>query len=318
MPSSPLVDVIGRAHERVFAAMGTHAHVVVVGPPELVDVAVRRVADLESRWSRFLPGSELTRLNAHAGRGDLAVTAETFALVARAVEGWRLSGGSYDPTVLPALVAAGYDRSFADPACGVHRGDAAAAGVPAPGAAAIALDARLRTVGLPAGVQLDPGGIGKGMAADMVVAELLAAGAQGACVNLGGDIRVGGRAPTAHGWVLGLDDPLTTGGVVPVRLHDEAMVTSTRRIRRWVRGGRSFHHLIDPRTGLPARSALHTATVVAPQAWWAEVLAKVALVAPEPQAVRTLDRARVAALLADEEGRALELGSWTARIVGPM
>ena len=317
MPSSSLVDVIGRAHERVFAAMGTHAHVVVVGPPALVDVAVQRVSDLEARWSRFLPTSELSRLNAEADGTATAVTAETFALVARAVEGWRLTGGHYDPTVLPALVAAGYDRSFADPACRVHRTDeAAAAPVAAPGAGGIVLDSRLRTVALPTGVQLDPGGIGKGMAADMVVAELLAAGARGACVNLGGDVRVGGEAPTRHGWVLGIDDPLTRGAVVSLRLRDEAVVTSTRRIRRWVRAGRAYHHLIDPRTGLPARSVLHTATVVAPQAWWAEVLAKVALVAPEDTAVQVLHRARVGALLADDEGRALEVGGWAARLTG--
>lgn len=316
MSAPTLVDVIGRAHERIFSAMGTHAHVVVVGAPALADQAARRIADLEQRWSRFLPTSELSRLNASAGGGAVAVSAETFALVARAVEGWRLTGGLFDPTVLPALMAAGYDRSFSDPACGVHRADTPAADAPpVPGADGVVLEARLRTIDLPANVQLDPGGIGKGMAADMVVAEVLAAGARGVCVNLGGDVRVAGHAPTDLGWQLGVQDPVRPGSVVPVRLRDEAVVTSTRQLRRWQRAGKPFHHLIDPQTGRPATTALHTATIVAGQAWWAEVLAKVALVAPVPHALRLLHRAGVAALLADDEGRALELGDWSGRVL---
>jgi thiamine biosynthesis lipoprotein len=134
-------------------------------------------------------------------------------------------------------------------------------------------------------------------------------------VNLGGDIRVAGHAPTSLGWQLGVQDPVQPDAVVPLQLRDEAVVTSTRRLRRWQRAGRAFHHLIDPHTGLPATTALHTATIVAGQAWWAEVLAKVALVAPVPHALRLLDRAGVAALLADDEGRALELGDWSRRVL---
>jgi len=96
--------------------MGTWAHVVIAGGGDrgqALDRARRRIDDLERRWSRFLPDSEVSRLNAGAGRPVL-VSPETARLVARAVDAWRLTAGRFDPTVLPALVAAGYDRP-ADP-----------------------------------------------------------------------------------------------------------------------------------------------------------------------------------------------------------
>ncbi len=94
--------------------MGTTAHVVVTAarePDRLAEAARARVAELEARWSRFIPTSDVSRLNALASL-PVVVAPETFALVQLAVEGWRMTGGRFDPTVLPALVAAGYDRSF--------------------------------------------------------------------------------------------------------------------------------------------------------------------------------------------------------------
>ncbi len=315
MTAARPIDLLGQAHERIVRAMGTYAHVLVVGAPELVDVAVARLGELERRWSRFLPDSEMSRVNAAEG-APVAVSPETFLLVSRAVEAWRLTDGLFDPTVLDALERAGYDRSFTDADCSVHRaGVPPRPPMPVPGPAGVVLVPELRTVQLPTGVRLDPGGVGKGLAADLVVTELRRAGAAGACVNLGGDLRVAGRAPTAHGWVLGVDDPVATGHVVPVRLGDEAVVTSTRKLRRWTRAGAELHHLIDPGTGSPSRSPIHTVSVVAPQAWWAEVLAKSALVAGPDRGTDLLARAGVAALVALDDGSVLEVGGWADRVV---
>ena len=151
--------------------MGSDAHVVVVGGP----------ADLEGRWSRFLPDSEISELTRRTGEW-VRLSPDTVLLVERALEAWRLTVGRFDPTVLGAVIRAGYDRSFEalDPS--------RAGGSPLTvGAAGIEVDGdRVR---LPSGVGFDPGGIGKGLAADLVVAETRAAGAAGACVNLGGDLR---------------------------------------------------------------------------------------------------------------------------------
>jgi thiamine biosynthesis lipoprotein len=158
-------------------------------------VARDRVEELERRWSRFRPDSEISRLNALAG-SPMAVSPETLGLIGRALEGARVTGGRYDPTVLGDLLRAGYDRSFEEV------GAAGAAGGGSPlgrGWARVVVDAAGSSVTLPAGVGLDPGGIGKGYAADLVVEELRAAGAAGVCVNLGGDLRAEGRAPGGCG-----------------------------------------------------------------------------------------------------------------------
>ena len=253
--------------------MGSRAHVIVAGGPEgLAEVAAARIEQLESLWSRFRPGSDTTRLNLHAG-ARVNVAPETVELVERAVEGWRLTAGAFDPTLLGPVIRAGYDRTFdlvpararpgrsdAQPACaGVETG---------PG-----------WVRLPAGSGFDPGGIGKGLAADIVAAELLDAGARGVCVNLGGDLRVAGEGPAGDTWTVAVEHPGSPEPIARLGLADGAVATSTTLRRRWRVGGEPRHHLIDPRTGAPSATGVDLAAVVAGQAWLAEVLAKAVLMA---------------------------------------
>src|SRR4051794_12289343 len=174
--------------------MGTRARILVRGGPD--DLAARGEAlahDLEARWTRFRPDSELMRLNAGAGR-PVRVSEPTFALVARAVDAWHRTAGRFDPTGLDALTAAGYDRDFAT---GLDRPGAVCDGSGStgrrlPGCRRVRLDPLVAAVSLPAEVQLDLGGIGKGYGADRIVAALVDEGAEGVCVDLGGDVRVAG------------------------------------------------------------------------------------------------------------------------------
>jgi FAD:protein FMN transferase len=289
--------------ETRFRAMGTDAHVIVVGgSTRLLERARARIDDLEARWSRFLPDSELSRLNDVAGR-PVIVASVTFELLTRAVEGWRLTGGRFDPTVLPALVAAGYDRSFET----VERDapEPAAPSTPAPGCAELSLDPIVRSVTLPPGVALDLGGIGKGFAADLVSAELLQDGATGACVNIGGDLRVRGTPPD-RAWIVEVEaEPGTTpeGAPLCVALADGAVATTSSRRRAWRRAGRRQHHVIDPRTGRPVDAPPTSATVIAADAWKAEVLAKAAFATRTPsEAERLLEPVGATGLLVDAEG----------------
>ncbi len=195
--------------------------------------------------------------------------------------------------MLAALEAAGYDRDFdAVPRTGVDDGVDGAAVVP--GCAGVELDRLVSAVRLPRGVTLDLGGIGKGFAADEVSGELLAAavaGVRGVLVNLGGDLRARGDAPAPHGWVIDVDDPLGTDRTGLLALADGAVATSTKLRRAWARGDRTLHHLIDPRTGAPVESGLASVTVVAGEAWRAEVLAKAAFVAGRDDGRALIERA---------------------------
>ena len=105
-------------------------------------------------------------------------------------------------------------------------------------------------------------------------------------MNLGGDLRARGDAPPPHGWVVDVDDPLATGRTGLLALAEGAIATSTKLRRAWARGDRTLHHLIDPRTGAPAESGLASVTVVAGEAWRAEVLAKAAFVAGRDDGAR--------------------------------
>jgi thiamine biosynthesis lipoprotein len=259
--------------------MGSDAHVVIVGDPVLLELAERRVADLEQRWSRFLPTSEVSRLNALAGTA-VTVSPETALLVRRSIQAWQLSAGSFDPTVLGAVVRAGYDRSFEQVA---DRGPVTSPLVT--GTADIEADGA--SVRLPEGTGFDPGGIGKGLAADLVATELLAAGADGVCVNLGGDVRVIGDSPSGDAWTVEVEHPVQ-GTLALLGVADGGVATSTTLRRRWTVDGEPRHHLIDPGTGLPSDSDLDLAAVVASEAWVAEVLAKAVLLRGSDRAFHLL------------------------------
>jgi thiamine biosynthesis lipoprotein len=279
-----------------FRAMGSDVHVLVNGPAGLLQVARDRVQELERRWSRFRPDSEISRLNALAG-SPMAVSVETLGLVGRALEGARVTGGRFDPTVLGDVLRAGYDRTFEE----LHAG--AAGGSPlGRGWTRVVVDAARSSVTLPAGVGLDPGGIGKGYAADLVVSELRAAGAAGVCVNLGGDLRAEGRAPGGGSWVVGIEHPLRPGPAARVTLAGGAVATSSRVRRAWGPDGDRRHHLIDPATGAPADTGLAAVTVLAARGWQAEVLAKAAFLGGLDRGRALLTVAGADGLLVDDHG----------------
>ncbi len=259
-----------------FPAMGTDAHVIVVGGPiGLERVAQEHIAELERRWSRFVEDSEISALNRFAG-APVKVSRDTVDLVERAIDAWRLTDGRFDPTVLGSVVRAGYDRSFETLGPVIRPGSSELT----LGAGEIEIvDDMIR---LPVGTGFDPGGIGKGLAADIVAAELAHAGAEGACINLGGDVRVFGPSPRGDAWTIAVDHPFCDEPITRIGITNGAAATSTTLRRQWRVNGDARHHLIDTATGLPSTSDLTFVTVVAGNAWAAEVLAKAVLLSGRP------------------------------------
>jgi thiamine biosynthesis lipoprotein len=252
-----------------FEVMGTHAEVHVTGgDPTIAAQARSRLAALETRWSRFRSGSDISELNRCAGH-PVPVAAETLLLLDRSIQGARATEGRFDPTVGAALVSHGSDRTFVEVAA--H----ARTLVPVPVIDAswplIEIDHERSTAVLPAGTLFDPGGIGKGLAADLVVEEL-GPRAAGILVNIGGDVRMEGTPPHDGGWVVSVDDPFDRSRELGrLALPGGAVATSSSLQRRWTTALGPAHHIIDPRTGRPADSGVVAVTVVAADAWWAEV-----------------------------------------------
>jgi thiamine biosynthesis lipoprotein len=171
------------------------------------------------------------------------------------------------------------------------------------------VDLDASTVRLPPGVSFDLGGIGKGRAADLIVARLLDDGVEGACVDLGGDVRVAGRAPDPEGWLIAVADPWDDDAeIAMLALADGAVTTSARTRRRWWFDGTEQHHLIDPVTGLPARSGLAAVTVVAAEAVWAEVVAKAAFVGGPDVGTSLIASSGAAGILVEDDHRVRRVG----------
>lgn len=289
--------------ESRFRVMGSDAHVVVstsgsqLDADSLLEVASARLRRLELTWSRFLPDSELSVANAHPGEW-VEISHDTVELVDRALRAHVGTGGLFDPTLLGAVVDAGYDRSLGgDGRPGPGPASAAVDGLLGDGTSgggSVELDRAGRRLRVRPGTGFDPGGIAKGFAADVVVGELLGLGADGACVNVGGDLRLGGEV--GGDWTIDVEDPRLPDGA-PIRrlsIAEGAVATSSRLRRRWTRpDGSEAHHLIDPRTARPARTEVLTATAVAAEGWVAEAAATAAFL------VGGDDVARLSDLMAD-------------------
>ncbi len=269
--------------ERRFAAMGTRVHVIVEGDDRerLLDMAVEEVDRLEALWSRFRPNSETSRLN-HAVGQPVTVSPATIELVERAVAGWQLTGGRFDPTLLDHLIDLGYDRTFDELANRelepvAAPGPTVAQAHTRPTCDDITIDHSAATVRLPPGLAFDPGGIGKGLAADLVTQRLIDLGATRAMVNIGGDLRIRTTDPEAVPWAVEVDE--TTCDQVSatvVQLIDGAVATSTTQKRRWGTPEGERHHVLDPATVLPRLDGPILTSVIAIDAWWAEVAATAA------------------------------------------
>lgn len=285
--------------ERRFRAMGCPAHLIVGGAEDpLVDWAVAEVERLEQCWSRFRPDSELSKLVGHSGEW-VRVSRDLLLALVRARRLWDVTAGAFDATVLRSLEALGYDRTFrsVEPSAAPP-----VEPIPAPGFECVEIDDAAQAVRLPADLRLDLGGLGKGLAADLVAEGLLLRGATSALVGLGGDIRTAGEVPEG-GWSIPIEDPFDESQVwSEVVLHDEAIVTSTSLMRRWRRGDQDLHHIIDPITGSPTDAGVAAVVARGAEAWWAEGLAKAVMVLGETASLSLLEGTGIEATIFRADG----------------
>jgi thiamine biosynthesis lipoprotein len=267
-----------------FGAMG--CTVVVGGGGRWERVAIERLfAEREKMFSRFRPESELNRVNASAG--TWTHVSEVFAAVLRLALGARQeTRGLVDPTFGAELDAAGYDRDFSR----VEDGTAAPREVPRP-AGSVRVDGR--SVLVPVGMRLDLNGVVKGRTVDDALA----------LMRFPGFVSAGGDLATRSGVVVALP----RGGTV--RLVRGGLATSGSDRRRWVRAGRTQHHLIDPRTGRSAVSAWEQVTVCGASCVGADVAAKAAFLLG-PAGPAWLDAAGLPGRFVAHDGTVSSNRSW--------
>src|SRR5690242_7673406 len=307
-------------HDLTFDAMGSHVRLLIGDPgpgmapaAEAAEQGRRFVEDFDRTLSRFNPNSELCRLN-HDRRQRVPAS----ELMRRAVEAGLLaaewSEGLVDPTLLAEIEAAGYVASRAGMS-GVPLADALA-DAPARHPASprpeqrwrgFEVDDEAREIARPPGLRFDTGGTGKGLAADMLAANLR--GYSRFIVDCGGDIRIGGADALVQPYEVFVEHPITGGRAHVLRLGSGGVATSGINVRIWRDAdGRYVHHLLDPATGEPAWTGLVGATALGDTAVEAETLSKSALLAgPERGRELLSDRG---GLLVHDSGR--------VELVGPL
>jgi thiamine biosynthesis lipoprotein len=297
--------------ERQLRAMNTDVRLLIVGEDARGAEQLARAAETfavhERTLSRFDPASDLSVLN-RAGPRWQRVPPLLFEALTVAATLSVQTDGLYNPGILPALEAAGYDRSFerlappgsddrvAPPVAEMATGFARSV------AQIYTLDQERQAVRLEPGVRLDLGGIGKGLAVDAAAVEF--ADQQGFLIDAGGDIRCGGQSPDGGAWGIAVQDPVDLDRDLAVlALTAGAVATSSVGRRRWVQRGVMMHHLIDPRTGRSAASDVLAATVIAPRCATAEVFAKAVVIAGSDAGFALLERYQLAGLLVGSEHR---------------
>jgi FAD:protein FMN transferase len=274
-----------------FACFGSNCTVLVSGADarrtaaEAALDARRSLERWHEQFSRFLPGSELSRLNDDP-REEVPVSALLARLVAAIGMAGRSSHGLVDATLLARLEAAGYERDLGEPlelaqALALAPARRPARANPAPGWQRLEVDLRSGIVRRPPGLRIDSGGIAKGLFADVLAAGL--AKHRSFAVDCAGDVALGGCSDAVR--QIHVESPLDRSVLHTFELAAGGVATSGIARRSWLdERGRPSHHLLDPATGRPAFTGIVQATALAPSALEAEIRAKCALLAGPPAA----------------------------------
>ncbi len=250
-----------------FFAMDTMVELISVGAQAALEGAREAIEDVE-RWADSRnPEAEVFQLNQRSGEGPVAVSDALVRTLKISLEVAAESYGAFDPTVFPLLRAYGFggenqrapdENELRDVLNYVDYRQVRLGG---------------DSVEIPAGFALDLGGVAKGYAADDALRAMMNAGAEAGLVNIGGDIAVFGERPGGGPWRIGIQHPRTPGELFAVlELEDEAVATSGDYQRYFIEDDDRYHHLLDPKTGHPARE-LVSVTVVAPSCVLADAYA---------------------------------------------
>jgi thiamine biosynthesis lipoprotein len=299
-----------------FPALGTTAVVAVSREEDLArarDLLAAELAAIDLACSRFRDDSELTRANRRSGSPVAVGTLFLEALLV-AVDAARSTDGLVDPTLGGDLRRAGYDRTFA-----LVRARERWTIEPRPGRRPrwqqIEIDETRRELRAPPGTELDLGATAKALAADRAANRVAEATGSGALVSLGGDIAVAGEPPPG-GWSVRIADDhcAALDGPGPcVSIVSGGLATSSTSVRRWVTDRGEAHHVLDPRSGLPARTPWRTVSVTAVSCVAANVAATAGLIlgtrAPRWLAARGLHGRHVAAA-----GAVVHTGDWPVEV----
>lgn len=280
-------------------ALGVLCRVVSNSPLDTVAIE-SQVEEWEQALSRFRPNSDLSRLNRQR-HAHVSAPLQQVLLAALEVAQW--SQGLVVPSLGQHIADIGYDQNFATVA------PVTAAVVDA----AIVPDwrrivVRGRDVTIPPQMKLDLAGVAKGWIAEQLVALFTPPGGS-LLAQIGGDVSVSAPSDTVP-WCIAVDHPLQSTSCGKIALFEGTVATSSTYERRWQRAGQTIHHIIDPRSGMPAQSDVLTASVIATQAIYAEAAAKIIVVLGSAAGLAWVSRYALPALIIDQSGNVRTNDAW--------
>lgn len=282
---------------------------------DAVNAGFSEITRVDALMSTYKPESQLSNINDNAGIAPVKVDAEVIDNVEDAVKIARLTEGAFDPTVGPVvrLWKIGSDEAHVpDP-------DDIKKAIKLVGYENIIVDRGAGTVFLKKkGMSLDLGGIAKGYAADMAVEAMKKRGVKGGIVAVAGDLKLFGRRPDGSPWTVGIQHPRIKDGVLAkVEITDAATSTSGDYERFFIKDGVRYHHIIDPRTGYPARGLI-SVTVLAKQSWLADSMTKMFVMGPEKAKAFAAAHPEIETLMVDSEGKTFGTGRFKGLEIAPV
>lgn len=264
-------------------------------------VAEEETYRLEAMLSRFIPGSDISRINCFAGSKPEKVNDETYELLSKAIEFSKRCGGCFDVTIGPLVALWNEAKDTLEPP-NVSKIKKA---VPLVGYRDLIMQSRNKSIVLKrSGQSIDLGGIGKGFAADKVLEVFKKFGVSSAYTNFGGNVAVIGAKPDGSVWRVGIQHPRQENKLVGViSVIDNSVVTSGDYQRYYIgNNGNRYHHILNPSTGYPAQAGLISATIVAKSSLEADALSTILFVAGAERGIRILKSfPETEAILIDEK-----------------
>ena len=301
-----------------FPALGTTA--VVLTRPAMLTTAVteveRQLEAIDRTCSRFRDDSDLFRLN-DAGGAWTEVDELLIEAVGVALRAARVTDGLVDPTLGEAMLRIGYDRDFSQVVPDGPALPSAPSWISMADWRRVEVRPEHREIRIPRGVRLDLGSTAKALAADLAAGRAAAAVGCGVLVSLGGDVAIGGSRDggwPVGGWPVGIADD-HAGAPEPgetITITSGGLATSSTTVRRWLRGGVPVHHIVDPRTGLPACEVWRTVSVCAATCVDANTASTAGVVLGD-EAPAWLERQGMPARLVGRDGSIVRIAGWPER-----
>jgi thiamine biosynthesis lipoprotein len=272
------------------------------GAEAAITAAFTRMQQIEDAVGRE-EWSDLSRLAASAGGPPLNVSSDTWEILSLAAEYWRKTNGAFDVTVNPLLELWGFgydgEGNFPEP-------DAIKAALPRVGSDKMLFFPGKRQIRLAKpGMSLTVGGIAKGYAVEEAARILIKNGITNAMINAGSSIKVIGDGPGGRGWRIGVENPRSAGklvGVIVLR-SGEAMGTSADNRRFFIKDSHRYSHIIDPRTGWPAKETMALVTVITDNAATADIVTKALFLNNIDWSMAFLKQENLKAILIDSQGK---------------